>query len=120
MSITAATVWDDITEHAKSRFDYAAFESVFRQFDIKMAENILFLVIQGLALGDSKKVIASELHREALSLGLKLDERFIAEFLECKDQELAQEIEEVRFARSMLEQGMRLSAVREAVARISG
>jgi hypothetical protein len=116
MNVTEETIWNEITDRAKVKCDYATFESQFSKLgEERMAETLLFMIIVGFASGKTKEAIASECRGELLLLGLGLDERSFEEFLKLKDQELATEIESVRFAQSMLDQGMPAGAVREAV-----
>jgi hypothetical protein len=50
MSHSEDLVWNTITESAKTRFDYSAFEGVFGDTGSRnLAENVLFLVVAGYA-----------------------------------------------------------------------
>ena len=70
MKITKDTIWDTITNSAKERFDYKSFEEIFHEIGgNKMAENILFRVIAGLASGETKEEIARQLDLDVWQLG---------------------------------------------------
>jgi len=102
-------IWNTITDSAKTRFDYAAFQYGLSQFDRDgiMAENILFMTIMGHAQERSVDSIVADVKGQLLGLGLgyKNDEleKFVAERL----NDLQREIKAAGQALVFLEMGLK-------------
>jgi hypothetical protein len=97
-------VWNTITESAKTRFDYASFESGFSNFDDgTMAANVLFLTIIGHSQERPIDAIVSDISQKFLLLGLGIDEGGLREFVANRHTDLAREIMAVKFALALFD-----------------
>lgn len=119
MKNTEEVIWDTITNSAKKRFDYKSFEAVFREMGgNNLAENILFKVVVGFALGASREELASELRTDMLLLGCGFEEGWLERLLESKEEELRTEIHVTQFTREMLDQGSDPTTILVAVSKM--
>ena len=75
-------IGDAITNSAKTKFDYPAFEAAFCDYPKLKADNILFQIITKLADGETKASIAAHFEQELWSLGLGFEGAFWKTFLE--------------------------------------
>lgn len=114
-------VWNAITNSAKTRFDYTAFEKMCRDVgDPNVIENFLFMIIAGFADGLSKDEIASEIKRELLMIGFGFQGASLEQFLEDKESLFKNEILATEMAMSFFDQGIKPHGVLIAVRKILG
>ncbi len=114
-------VWNAITDSAKARFDYHAFERVFSDMgNPHVAENVLFHTIVGHAVGDSTDKIVADINLEFLSLGMGLSEEWFRSFVTEKKKELEGEILAADIAMALFEQGAKPPEVLVQVQKILG
>ena len=100
-------VWDAITDSAKGRFDYAAFEANFSEFGYgNIAENILFMTIVGHVQKHSVEKIASDIRGQLLMMGVAGKERWIDEFVEARQEDLKSEISAAEMAIALTQMGV--------------
>ena len=64
--IDAGLIYDNITNSAKTKFDYKSFAKGFDEIDEKIADNILFKVLVEFASDEEKENIAYKLFNEIL------------------------------------------------------
>ncbi|KAA6337057.1 hypothetical protein EZS27_014831 [termite gut metagenome] len=64
-------IYDLITNSAKRRFDYETFEKTFAlpDIDYNTAENILWLMLMHLAMGEKPSIVALHIHSQILLTG---------------------------------------------------
>lgn len=116
MKDTEDIIWDTITNSAKQRFDYKSFEEgIPKMGDRNVAENILFMIIAGLASGETKEGLAARLNTHMNMLGYIFEEHYLEKLLERKEEELKTEIIVTQFALAMLEQGTHPVAILNGV-----
>jgi hypothetical protein len=97
-------IWDTITDSAKEKFDYPAFEKMFADNDIILAENILFKVITDYASKKTKSKICNEIFTELLTAGIQWEIEEINKFIDDKEELLKLEINLTLFASAMLQE----------------
>ena len=86
-------VWNTITESAKNRFDYTAFErSLWDTESAHFSETVLFLTIVGHAADRSTDEIAADINGQLSLRALKFPEADLRRFIEEKKAELKREI----------------------------
>lgn len=94
-------IWDTITDSAKKRFDYDAFENKFGDH----ADYILFMTIVGYSIDESKEVITGNILSQVLMSGYKTNRDEIYDFIRDKEEKLKFEIFAANLAGRMLENG---------------
>jgi hypothetical protein len=99
-------IWDCITNSAKVKFDFSAFEKEFEGINENTASNILFRIIVGYASGESTEILSIKLRNEMLLNGYSLSLDEIDKFLMGKDQTLKLEIYATELASKMLQEGI--------------
>jgi len=105
-------IWNVITNSAKTKFDYEDFRATFDGVpEENVSENILFMVIAGLAEGKSKDEIAGNINRELLPLALAFSESTLEDFLANKGVEFEEEIRATKVAAALLAQGRQVPGV---------
>jgi len=86
-------IWNAITESAKRRFNFDAFEKLFATFgNDHVAENVLFLVIAGLAAGDSPETIAAGINGHLILVGHTFSKDALLKFIADRRADLGIEI----------------------------
>jgi hypothetical protein len=101
-------VWDTITDSAKTKFDYPAFERIFSDAgNSHLPENILFLTIAGHAAQHSTEEIVTDINRELALLGIGLSDADLRRFVTEKDADLKREILAARTAIALFERGLK-------------
>ena len=102
-------VWDAITNSAKTRFDYADFESGFDSIsNDHIVDNILFMIIAGYANGDTNEKISQDINMKLLMLGCKIE---LGEFLSNKQDCFSNEIIATKTASLFFSMGLNAPAV---------
>jgi galactitol-specific phosphotransferase system IIC component len=94
-------IWDTITDSAKRRFDYAALEEGLTI----AADNFLFGIIMGLAIGEAKNIIALKLMNQLMMVGLMVKKDDILKTIEELDKDCGLEVLATRMANDTLENG---------------
>jgi hypothetical protein len=106
MQHTEDIVWDAITDSAKTRFDYQAFERVFSDTGSShLPENVLFLTIVGHAAEHSPDEIVADINRELALLGIGVSESDLRDFVTERRGDLKREVLATMTARALFEQG---------------
>lgn len=112
MSEPREIIWNAITESAKARFDYSAFEKAFADFDdSNIAENVLFMTIAGHAAGHSVEDIATHVKQKFLLIGYGYDNDALTNFILNRRSDLWREIEAMETALLLFQQGLQTPAV---------
>jgi hypothetical protein len=113
-------VWQTITDSAKTRFDYPAFEKIFSDTgNNHLPESVLFLTIAGHAGEHSVEEIVADINGEIAFLGIGLSEDF-GRFVTDIQVELRREILAARVAIGLFEQGGKPPEVLVSVRRLLG
>ena len=90
-------VWDEITESAKRQFDYEAYRATFGELgNENVPDNILFMIIEGYASGDSSTKITETVSQQLAMIGFAMPG--LEEFVKSKETELKTEIKATRGA----------------------
>lgn len=105
MKSTTDTIFDQITDSAKKKFDYESFRLGFEDLPEYVPENFLFGVISGYAIGDEEHLIRIKLHNEILMLGFIFELDAIEKFLIGKKELFSKEIFITGIAIDMLNNG---------------
>jgi hypothetical protein len=100
-------VWNNITDSAKRRFDYTAFELGLSDFDDgTMVENILFMTIIGHAQKQSIEQIATSIRGELFLLAITDKEGWLDEFVKARLDDSPIEIKAAKQAIALTEMGI--------------
>jgi hypothetical protein len=108
-------IFEAIANSAKRRFDYAGFESDFGDFDGTIAQDILLETIILLASGKTPGDASAQLFAMVLSRGLFCEKAELDEFVKNKREELGLEIQVIKLAAQMLQDGTNPLAVLDFV-----
>ncbi|TAG58427.1 MAG: hypothetical protein EAZ27_01550 [Cytophagales bacterium] len=99
-------IYDNITNSAKTKFDYSSFSEGFDKINDNLADNLLFKTLVEFASRKEKKIIAHILFNQILLTGFIVELEDLNEFVNDKDDVLKLEIFLVEMANTMLEQGL--------------
>lgn len=105
-------VWNEITNSAKTRFNYPEFEKEFSTFnDDRVADDILFRIIVGHVAGDSNEVIAAKVNQELMMIGFAFDEAFLTRFISERRCDLFREIKAAEIASQSFDAGFKIPGI---------
>lgn len=100
-------IWDAVTDSAKKRFAYDDFQKVFAEVsNDNIAENVLFLVIAGLAAGGSTEAVAAEINNHLLLIAYSFPKDSLLRFISDRRGDLGIEIKATETAMAFLEMGL--------------
>ena len=119
MQHTEDTVWDAITESAKTRFEYREFESIFSETGSShITDNVLFMTIAGHAAEHSSEEIVASINGELVLLGLRFPEADLLRFVEARKADLVRESLATKIAMILFQEGAEPPGVLVQVRRI--
>lgn len=106
MNTDSDRIWDAITDGAKTKIDYAAFEKFFDGLGgVTLPDNVLFSIIVGYTAGKSDEELVQQIEDEFLKIGCVASDEEIRWLLKDKSVALKQEIMATDLAASLLDQG---------------
>ena len=105
MSIQESAIYDLITDSAKTRFDYKAFETEFSMpdMDLNVADKVLWQILMYLAMDDQPETIALRVRNDIMLSGFFIrDTDTLAQLIINHRAGWKKEIEALKMATGML------------------
>jgi hypothetical protein len=101
-------VWNAITESAKSRFDYSAFAGSAND---TISENILFIILEGHAAGDSVEAIAKRINGQLLLIGYNIPDAELLKYISDRKADCFREIKATETSMALFKMGLKTPGV---------
>ena len=105
MSIPESAIYDLITDSAKTRFDYKAFETEFSlpDMDLNVADKVLWQILMYLAMDDGPETIALKVRNDIILSGFFIpDTDGLSQLIINNQVNWKKEIEALKMATGML------------------
>jgi len=86
------SIWDIITTSAKTKFDSNQFEDCFLGTQKRFTDNIIYIILNSFANGDSTKTVINKVQNKLTHIGCNIDPKEIEIFFSDIELRLKEEI----------------------------